>query len=92
MNFVVKATTSIAAMIITFLVVIPRMLVYFGLNLSILTTIISPWMTFLIVLVAAIVFMSPWLRNPALLPYGLIACIAVALLVAAAVTMYQCNL
>lgn len=92
MNVVVKVTTIIASLMLTGLVILPRILVYFGLNLSILQTIISPWATFLIVLIAALIIMGPWMRNPKILPFGLVACLAVAILVAVAVTMYQCGL
>jgi hypothetical protein len=63
MNMVFNARTVIAWLIISIFVVVPRMLVYFGLQHPTLTDLTSLWATFVIILIAEIIMLWGYIKN-----------------------------
>lgn len=88
MNVVFNIRVPVASGLIVCLVVIPRILEYFGLSNEVLDVILSPWFTFLVILIAVGILLSPWIKSRKfiLLFYLLI------LLVAFFGTLYFCGM
>jgi len=63
MNMVFNARTVIAWLIISIFVVIPRMLLYFGLESAELDGLTSLWATFLIILVAEVIMLWAYIKE-----------------------------
>jgi len=78
MNMVFNARTVIAWLIISIFVIIPRMLVYFGLQHQALTDLTSLWATFIIVLIAEVIMLWGYIRNIKYTIYMVIIAIVIA--------------
>lgn len=63
MNIVFNARTVIAWLMISIFVVVPRMLVFFGLEHPYLTELTSLWATFMIILIAEFIMLWGYIRN-----------------------------
>jgi len=63
MNWVFNARTVIAWLMVSIFVIIPRMLVYFGLEHPALTDLTSLWATFIIILIAEIIMLWGYIKN-----------------------------
>lgn len=70
------------------LIVIPRVLQYFGLTGGIIDLIVSPWVTFFLFLIILGLMLSPWLKNKKLAIPLLVLIIVIAFFV----TIYLCRL
>ena len=62
-NMVFSIRIPIATGLITGLIVIPRILMYFGLNWGPLDVITSAWATFLVILIAVGILFWPWIKS-----------------------------
>jgi uncharacterized membrane protein len=87
-NVVFSSRAFIGSLMITLLVVLPRVLFWFGLKLDALELLISPWATFSIIMVAGALITYPYLKNIKFAIFILIG----LMLVAIAITIYACQL
>ena len=78
----------ITSSISIFLIVIPRVLQFFGLDNVVLDEITSAWATFTFLLIAIGIFLYPWLKNKRFF----LPIIVLILLVAFGLTFYFCDL
>jgi len=85
-GFKPKTVFSMALMI--GLLMVPRMLMYFGLQHQIILDLTSPWATFLILFILGLLFVSKWLRNYKLVIFMLLG----DLVVASLLTFYWCKM
>lgn len=78
----------IASMISIFLLVLPRVLYYFGLRLDALDAMLSAWFTFIVLLIVGGVLAYSWLKT---IKYAVVTAIGIVV-VATILTFYFCEL
>lgn len=88
MNIVTSVRVTIAMGLITALIVVPRILVFFGLEWDVIDVITSPWATFLVILIAAGIFLFNWIKSRKLCLLAYVAMVLVAFFL----TFYFCQL
>lgn len=88
MNVVFSVRVFIASTISICFIVIPRILAYFQLELDAIEMIISPWATFILILLAGGILLFPWIRRPKIGVFLLVLLV----LVAVGLTFYFCNM
>ncbi len=88
MNVVFSIRFFLASMSTVSLIVIPRLLYYFGLRAEALDILMSPWATFLIILFVGGLLVFPWLKNIKLAVFAVLAIICAAMIL----TFYFCEL
>jgi len=86
MNVVFSVRIFIASMISISGIVLPRILTYFGLGG--LDAMLTPWATFILIMIAGGVLLWPWFRNVKLF----LPLIILLLVVAMALTFYFCEM
>ncbi len=88
MKVVYPVRVFIASMTMIFLILVPRVLMYFNLQLGSLEALVSPWGTFSIILICGGIIMLPWLKKVKFaVPLTVLLIVASALL-----TIYFCKL
>lgn len=80
MNMVFNARTVIGWLIVSILVVIPRMLLYFGLKSAELDSLTSLWATFLIIFVAEVIILWGYIREVKTAIFSIVLAIIIAFL------------
>lgn len=88
MNVVFSIRFFLASMTSLALIVGPRMLYFFGLRANELDVLMSPWATFIILLIVGGMLTFTWLKQIKLAPFIIIGLIVVA----AVLTFYFCEL
>ena len=88
MNVVFGFRVFIASMLSIFLLVTPRVLRFFGLNDPYSEALVSPWATFLLILIIGFIVILPVFKRKIL---GLVLAIGLFIL-AFGLTFYFCNL
>lgn len=80
LNIVFNIRTVLAYTIIILFVAIPRLLVHFGLEAQALTDLTSLWATFIILLIAEIIFLWQYIRNWRYLIFALVGAIIISVI------------
>lgn len=88
MKVIMPIRILISSMTMIFLVVVPRILIYFGLDFGALNDLVSPWATFLLIMFIAGFIVFPLLKNIRFV----IPAAVVMVIGAVAMTFYLCNL
>ena len=88
MNVGLRMGWFIGSIMSIVLIVIPRVLQYFGLTGEIIDFIVSPWVTFLLFLIILGLMLSPWLKNKKFA----IPLFVLIVVVSCFVTIYLCRL
>lgn len=88
MNVVFSIRFFLVSMTTILLIAIPRMLYYFGARADALDAILSPWFTFIIVVIVGCLATYTLLKNIKLAVFVFLAVLAVAVVS----TFYLCNL
>ena len=88
MNIVFSVRVIASSFITIFLILIPRMLIFYGLKSDILSNIVSPWSTFVLFALAGGILVWPWLKNRKFM----IPLIVLVIAGASALTFYLCDL
>jgi len=88
MNVVLSVRVIIASMMSIFGLMLPRILMYFGLTGEVLNVWVSPWATFIILLLVIGILFYPYLINKK----WMIPAVLMAMLVAMCLTFYFCQL
>ena len=78
MNIVFNFRTVLAYSIIMIFVVIPQMLLHFGLEHEYLTTLTSLWAIFAIILIAEFILFWHWMKNVRLIIFAFVIAIIIA--------------
>jgi len=77
-NIVFNIRTVLAYTLIILFIALPRMLMHFGLEAQTLTDLTSLWATFIILLIAEIIFLWQYIRNWKTLVFALIIAVVIA--------------
>jgi len=88
MNIVLSVRVIATSFITIFLIGVPRILIFYGLNNPVLDDLVTPWATFILFAFAGGILVWPWLKNPKFVIFLIVLVIGGA----SALTFYLCNL